>query len=134
MSPQLIFCGGNECQITQMKSWCSFIVFTVLLLILIFPRYHVKVKRATIAEKDISDDDIDAILWEFIGKWDVENGHSIGQFKSTMTAVLRLFAGIDSRKLSQTLFRIRRRLENISRALKEERDFNVNSTELKTEI
>ena len=116
--------------------WWPFSRWVVLvLLILIAFRLPNKVKRASITGKDTSDDEIDEILWEFFGKWDPEDHrHNIGRFKSTMTAVLRLFAGIDSRKLSQTLFRIRRRLENISRALKEERDFNVNSTELKTEI
>ena len=104
-----------------MKSWCKSVVFTLLLLILIFPRYPVEVKRASIAaEKDISDEHIDEILWEFLKKWEPED-HIIEQFKSTMMDILRLFAGIDSRKLGELMFRIRIRLASITRLLREQK-------------
>ena len=117
--------------------WCKSLKCIVLiLLILIFPRIPIRVKKVSIAAKDAFDDEIDGILWEFIGQWDPEDHrHNIGRFKSTMTNILRLFAGIDSRKLNKLMFRIRKRMESIRRVLGEENHLKyVHSTKRKTEV
>ena len=119
-------------------SWFSkskyYVMF--LLLVLISNRLPDKVKTATIAGKDVSDDKIDEILWEFMGKWDeIGIGHDNSQFESTMTDIFRLFTAIDSRKLKETLFRFRARFGFITRALREEaHSKHMNSTKMKTAV
>ena len=114
--------------------WSKYIV--LVFLILIFPRLPTKVKKASIAEKDISDDDIDEILWEFIGQCDpLDHIHTIPRFKSTMTRILQLFASVDARKVGGLMFRIRNRMESISNALREEEHLkHVHSTKMATKV
>ena len=114
--------------------WSKCIV--LILLILIWRRLPVDDTNVKMTGKHPSgsDENIDEILWEFMGKWEAKE-HAISHFKTTMTDILRLFAGIDARKLGEMLFRIRIRLESITRVLREEKHSELaRRTKKKTEI
>ena len=131
-----MFC--QNIQIYRMNGWWSKGA-SLVLLILIFSRLSFKVERATVAVKDVSDDGIDKILRDFIEQWDSDQ-HAIGQYNSTMTDwkvglgiyqmafqsmsttdIIRLFVGIDSRKLGELVFRFQKRLEIVTRSMTEEK-------------
>lgn len=129
----------QETRIRAKMSWmppCKYYVM-FLLFIWISSRLPLKVKKATIANNGVSDDEIDEILWVFIGQLDEAygNGHDTEQFRTTMMAILRIFANIEPGKLSKMLFRFRTRFMFLIRSFGEETRWEfVNITTDKTGI
>ena len=93
----------------------NYLVLTLLLFIVHQMGYQVK--RGTINDPNLSDEQIDKILWSFFEDWEAEGVFDGKEFNGILKKIGELFVGVDS--AVDLAFRCRRRLKLIMEALAE---------------
>ena len=92
----------------MIKLWSKCIVLGALLVLI---AYHLSPRwdKATVAQREVSDEHMDGILRSFFDKWQTGE-QDVGRFQSMMADIGRLFDDVDSVEL---LFRFQDQLEVI---------------------